>query len=87
MKQEQEYAHAELVRRIPSRPSEQKTGDWNQAEMVAGHTIAIRPVRVGVRSTEVAAGLAAYRERIIERIRKGGDVEEMIADIRAGVLR
>lgn len=87
MTQEHDYVQAELVRRIPTRPSDQKTGDWNQAEMLAAHAIAIRAVRNGVRSTEIAAGIAAYREYVIDRIRKGGDVDELIADIRAGVLR
>jgi hypothetical protein len=88
MKPEHDYLPAQIVRRVPPRPSAQKSGNWNNTEMMVGHAVAIHAIREGVtRTTDVAAALAAYRERIVARIKCGGDVEDLIADIRAGVLK
>lgn len=84
LKLDDDSLQAELVRRFPPR---KRTGLWNQTEMDAAHSVAMRALREGAHPIEIATSIAAYRERIIERILRGGDVEDLIADIRAGVLR
>jgi hypothetical protein len=70
-------------------PSAQQSGSWSELEMTLAHAIGIRCVRQGPRTTDIAAALAIYRERIIGRLRNvqdPDDLHEAIRCIRSGEL-
>lgn len=78
----------QVVRRRQS-PSLQQAGDWSDLDMTLAHAMGLRCLRNGVRTTDLAEWLAAYRERIVQRLERVEDLaglEVAMADIRNGRL-
>lgn len=65
---------------------------WNDAEHQMAHAIGIFVIRNGVRTTSIAAALAAYRNRIVARLERargdatGVELTRAIEDIRNGQI-
>lgn len=70
--------------------SELEAGEWNMLEQALAHGIAIGCIRNGVRVPNIAAALAAYRQRMIARLERargdatGLELDRALQDLRDG---